>query len=146
MENTQEQYQPTQEEIEQASIEWQRESLQKAQKHLAEKGVITATIVDKESRFIAPLCAIWKMKCQKGKTYWVISGRLPTDHVEVAAAPNAREALRHFSLQWQMKAEVIMSQPSVDKTQADFANLLIHRAQGIYRLFEDESLWVNAPK
>ena len=64
-------------EAQKQSVIWQRECFQNAQKHLAEKGVIPQTVVEKESRFIAPLVAIWKFKAQNGKSYWVITGRLP---------------------------------------------------------------------
>ena len=49
-------------EAQKQSVIWQRECFQNAQKHLAEKGVIPQTVVEKESRFIAPLVAIWKFK------------------------------------------------------------------------------------
>ncbi len=135
----------TEQEREQYTQQWQRECFQNAQKHLAEKGIIPHTVVEKDSRYLAPLCAVWKLKAQDGKTYWVITGRLPTDHVEVTAASNAREALRYFSLQWQLKADQIVNAGIRDKTQLDFANLLIRRAHGLYEVYEKDELWVNEP-
>ena len=132
-------------EAQKQSVIWQRECFQNAQKHLAEKGVIPQTVVEKESRFIAPLVVIWKFKAQNGKSYWVITGRLPTDHAEASAANNAREVLRYFSMQWQMKADQLMQSGAVDKTKVDFANLLINRAHGLYELFEKEEMWQNEP-
>ncbi|WP_404340259.1 DUF4826 family protein [Pseudoalteromonas mariniglutinosa] len=127
------------------SVMWQRECFQNAQKHLAEKGVMPKTVIEKESRFIAPLVAIWKFKAENGRSYWVITGRLPSDHAEAGAAENARDALRYFSLQWQLKADQLMNSGTVDKTKADFANLLINRAHGIYELYEKEDMWRNEP-
>nr|WP_149982570.1 DUF4826 family protein [Pseudoalteromonas rhizosphaerae] len=132
-----------QEQAKQQSIAWQRECFQNAQKHLAEKGVMPKTLLEKESRFIAPLCALWKFKGQDGKSYWVITGRLPTDHALASVAENARDALRYFSLHWQLKADQIMQTGGHDKTQVDFANLLINRAHGIYEIYEKEQLWAN---
>ncbi|WP_446441110.1 DUF4826 family protein [Pseudoalteromonas sp. 1181_04] len=132
-----------QEQAKQQSIAWQRECFQNAQKHLAEKGVMPKTLLEKESRFIAPLCALWKFKGQDGKSYWVITGRLPTDHALASVAENARDALRYFSLQWQLKADQIMQIGGHDKTKVDFANLLINRAHGIYEMYEKEQLWAN---
>lgn len=129
----------------QQSVMWQRECFQNAQKHLAEKGVMPQSLIEKESRFIAPLCALWKFKAQDGKKYWVITGRLPTDHAHENAAENARDALRYFSLQWQLKADQLMQAGAGDKTKVDFANLLINRAHGIYEMYEKEELWVNEP-
>ena len=131
---------------EQQKVLWQRECFQNAQKHLAEKGIMPKTVIEKDSRFLAPLCAMWKFKAQNGKNYWVITGRLPTDHVEATAAKDARDAMRYFSLQWQLKADQIMSTGSRDKTQVDFANLLINRAHGLYEMHENEPLWAHEPK
>jgi hypothetical protein len=132
--------------LEQQQIVWQRECFQKAQKHLAEKGIMPKTVIEKESRFLAPLCALWKFKAQNGTDYWVITGRLPTDHAAASAAKDARDALRYFSLQWQLKADQIMSTQVRDKTQVDFANLLINRAHGLYEMHDNEQLWANEPK
>ena len=131
----------------QQSVMWQRECFQRAQKHLAEKGVMPKSLIEKDSRFIAPLCALWKFKSQDGKSYWVITGRLPTDHAVSSVAENARDALRYFSLQWQLKADQIMQSGGArDKTQVDFANLLVNRAHGLYEMYEKEELWLNEAK
>ncbi|WP_105254126.1 DUF4826 family protein [Pseudoalteromonas sp. T1lg75] len=124
---------------------FQRHCFETAQKHLAEKGIMPKTLVEKDSRFLAPLCAVWKFKAQNGKTYWVITGQLPADHVEVSAATTAREAIRHFSLQWQVKAEQLLSSTRLEKTQHDFAQLLINRAHGLYELYDKQELWANEP-
>lgn len=137
--------QTQQEQVQQQEMQWQRECFQSAQKHLAEKGIMPKSVLDKESRLLAPLCALWKFKAQNGKYYWVITGRLPTDHAEVSAAKDAREAMRYFSLQWQLKADQIIHNGARDKTQVDFANLLINRAHGLYEMYENEQLWANEP-
>ena len=139
----QQQSELTEEQKQQRDIQWQRECFQNAQKHLAEKGIIPNTVIDKDSRFLAPACAVWKMKAQNGKTYWVITGQLPTDHVEVVAATTARAAIKHFSYQWQLKADAILANAGHDQSQAQFANLLINRAHGLYDIAENDQLWVN---
>jgi hypothetical protein len=146
MENQPQTPQPTQAEIEAAQTQWTRESLDRANKYLAKIGIIPKSIIEKESRFLAPICAIWKVKGQNGKTYWVISGNVPTDHVEVTAASSAREAMRYFSFQWQIKADEVAKNGATDKTQIDFANLLVNRAQDLYVIYNDEKLWANEPK
>ena len=125
------------------NIAWQRESFQNAQKHLASKGIMPKTIIEKDSRYLSPFFAVWKIKSENGKIYWVISGQLPTDHIEVSAAASAREAIRYFSFHWQMKAEQIMQIGARDKTQVDFANLLVNRAHGIYEFYQKDELWKN---
>ncbi|OHU86970.1 MULTISPECIES: DUF4826 family protein [Pseudoalteromonas] len=133
----------TPQQIEELEREWQRECFQNAQKHLAEKGIIPSTVFDNESRFLAPLCAIWKMKAQNGKNYWVITGRLPTDHMEASAAKTAREAIKYFSYRWQLKADDILATSKHDETQVKFANLLVNSAHGIYEIADREQLWAN---
>ncbi|SFD06118.1 DUF4826 family protein [Pseudoalteromonas denitrificans] len=125
------------------NIAWQRETFQNAQKHLAQKGILPKTVIEKESRYLAPFFAVWKIKSENGKTYWVISGQLPTDHAEITAAVSAREAIRYFSFQWQLKADQIIKMGAKDKTQVDFANLLVNRAHSIYEFYEKDELWGN---
>ncbi|MGP4763454.1 DUF4826 family protein, partial [Klebsiella pneumoniae] len=58
---------------------WVRQQFQKANQHLVEKGILPDTVAVSESRYLPPLMAVWKMKAQERKEYWVISGDLPTD-------------------------------------------------------------------
>ncbi|KZX01939.1 hypothetical protein JL49_02985 [Pseudoalteromonas luteoviolacea] len=131
----------TEEQKQQRLVQWQRQHLQNAQKFLAEKGIITTKVVEKECRFLPPAIAIWKFKDQKGKGYWAISGQMPTDATEESAATNPRDVLRYFSFQWQIKADGIMASGVQDKTQLDFANLLVNRAHALYDLYESDKLW-----
>ncbi|WP_445766877.1 DUF4826 family protein [Rheinheimera sp.] len=134
----------TQEQIkqaEQARAEWVREQFQKANAYLASKGVLPDNVSTTESRYLPPYLAIWKLNSKNKQTYWVISGDLPTDHMLFSAAANAREAVRAFSLQWQIKAQQIIDTGTTDKTQQDFANLLINRAHNLYDMFNADELW-----
>ena len=100
----------TAEQREQAVSDWVRTQFQKANQYLAEKGILPDNVAVSESRYLTPLMAVWKITAQDRKQYWVISGDLPTDHMALSAAKDAREAVRAFSLQWQLKAEQIMNQ------------------------------------
>ncbi|MDX3773001.1 DUF4826 family protein [Chromatiaceae bacterium AAb-1] len=131
------------EQAEQQRIEWVRTQYQKANEYLAGKGIVPETVAVTESRYLPPFVAIWKLNTRNAAAYWVISGDLPTDHMAVSAAATAKEAVRAFSLQWQLKAQQIIDSGITDKTQQDFANLLINRAHGLYELFENEALWQN---
>ena len=74
-----------------------------------------------------------------------MSGDLPSDMVDVNVAKTAREAVRHFSMTWQLKAEnLIRSGATRDETQAKYANLLISRAQSLYQMQSDDKLWGEA--
>ena len=122
------------------SQQWAREQYQKATKYLAEKGYVTESVTTVESRYLVPVIAVWKLKTIDKETIWVISGDLPCDHIPFSSAPDVRESLRNFSMKWQLQAQNILNSAK-DKTQVDFANLLIHRAESLYQLFENDSLW-----
>lgn len=121
--------------------EWVRAQFQKANEYLATKGIIPDNVAVSESRYLPPFVAVWKLNTRDKKAFWVISGDLPTDHMSISAAPDAREAIRAFALHWQLKAEQIAQAGFNDKTQHDFANLLVNRAHDLYDLFDNEQLW-----
>lgn len=118
---------------------WVREQYQVATKYLADKGMVTNSVKVDDSRYLVPVLAIWKLTLLNGESYWVLCGDLPTDHSRVDVAPTAREALKHFSLKWQMQAENLLKAESDE--QNNFAELLISRAEGLYQLCENEALW-----
>lgn len=119
--------------------EWVREQYQVATKYLAEQGLVTESVVVEESRYLVPLLALWKLKALDSNYYWVICGDVPSDFSKFDAAPNAREAVRHFSYKWQLQAENLLR--AGDKEQEEFAQLLVGRAEGLYKMYEQENLW-----
>jgi hypothetical protein len=138
----------TQEHIEQAEkarAAWVREQFQKANAHLASKGILPDNVAVSESRYLPPYFAVWKLNTKDKQAYWVISGDVPTDHMALASAKNAREAVRAFSLQWQLKAQQIIDSGAKDNTQQEFAALLIKRAHGLYEMFGKDDLWQAEP-
>jgi len=80
-----------------------------------------------------------KITAIDGKKYWILCGDLPSDYSPIAVAKNAREAIKYFSLKWQMQAENLLK--IGDTEQNKYAQLLIGRADGLYKLQSDESLW-----
>ena len=131
----------TSQQIEQARAEWVRAQFQKANEYLASKGIVPDNVAASESRYLPPYMAVWKLNTKDKQSYWVISGDLPTDHLAFSAAPNARDAVRAFSMHWQLKAQQIIDAGITDKTQQDFANLLINRAHNLYDMFNEDQLW-----
>ncbi len=124
--------------------QWVREQFQRANKHLAENGVLFESVVTEESRYLAPYLAVWKIKASDNKFHWVISGDVPCDFMPYEAEKTAREAIRRFSFNWQLKSENIRRSGTTDKTQLEFADLLETRAEGLYEIQSDEKLWANA--
>jgi hypothetical protein len=124
--------------------EWVRTQFQKANRFLGEKGVIPNKVITDESRYLAPYFAIWKMESKQPtkQTFWVMSGDLPSDYVDVKVASTARDAVRHFSMMWQIKAENLhRAGATKDATQAKFADLLVSRAESLYKMQADDKLW-----
>jgi hypothetical protein len=127
---------------EQQSSEWVREQYQRANKHLAEQGVLFESVVTQESRYLAPYVAVWKIKSTEGKYYWVISGDVPADAIPYEAEKNAQDTLRAFSMRWQLQAENILQSNTNDQLRQDFAKLLITKAEMVYDLFANENNWL----
>lgn len=121
--------------------EWVRAQFQKANLFLAEKGIVMDSVAVQDSRYLPPLVAVWKINALDRQSYWVISGDLPTDHLAISAAADARQALRAFSFRWQMNAQQLIDSGAQDQTTTDYVNLLIGRAHSLYDLFENEKLW-----
>jgi hypothetical protein len=121
--------------------EWVREQFQRANKHLAENGVLFDSVVTEASRYLAPFVAVWKIKSIENKYYWVISGDVPCDFMSFEHEKTAREAIRRFSMIWQMKAESILQSGTSDPVQHDFAKLLIAKAENLYQIQADEKVW-----
>ncbi|MCP4988399.1 MAG: DUF4826 family protein [Colwellia sp.] len=119
--------------------QWIRDQYQVATKYLAQKGIVTESVKAEDSRYLVPFLALWKLTSLNGDKFWVLCGDLPSDHSSVDVATNAREAIRHFALKWQVQAENLLQ--AKNKEQTEFANLLIGRAEGLYKLYEDDSLW-----
>ncbi len=132
---------PKTELTEQEREAWVREQYQTATKFLASKGLVTDSVTVEASRYIAPLVAIWKLKTIDGSWYWVICGDLPTDSIDLNMAENAKEAMRHFSMKWQLQAENILKNEEATAEQSSYAKLLVGRAEGLYQLVNQEQLW-----
>ncbi len=123
------------------STAWVREQFQRANKHLAENGVLYDSVVTAESRYLVPYVALWKIKALDNKQYWVMSGDLPVDFTLADNAATARDAIKFFAMHWQLKAENIRQGQGNDDTQLAFANLLQSRAESLFSMQAEDQLW-----
>ncbi|WP_223270195.1 DUF4826 family protein [Colwellia sp. C1TZA3] len=119
---------------------WIREQYLKATKYLAEKGLVTESVADTESRYLIPLMAVWKINLLDKTKVWVISGDLPTDHLVLEQNEPARNVLRHFTFKWQVQADSLLK--SDVEEQVEYAKLLVNKAEGLYQLYAKDELWV----
>ncbi|MCV2883893.1 DUF4826 family protein [Aestuariibacter sp. AA17] len=120
---------------------WVREQFRKANKFLAEKGILFEAVSTDESRYLAPYVAIWKIKSIDGALFWVITGDVEPDIIPYETESNPRMALRHFSMRWQVEAENRKQAAGGDHNAIASANALITRAEGLYSLSSAEHLW-----
>lgn len=130
---------------EQETQEWIRGQYLKATKYLADKGIVTNSVSTEQCRYFIPIVSVWKLTTLENKTMWVISGEVPCDHIDASAAVDAREALRNFSMKWQLQSENILASGTREQTQIEFAQLLVKRAEGLYHLFNNDKLWLEQP-
>ena len=70
-----------------------------------------------------------------------MSGDLPADFTPEGNAPNAREAMKYFSMMWQMKAANLRASSPTDKAANELATLLETRAEGLYKIQSYDELW-----
>lgn len=120
---------------------WVREQFQKANKHLAEQGILFESVITQESRYLQPFLAIWKIVSMDKKTFWVITGEAPTDYIPASTAPSAREAVRHFALTWQLNSDNVLNDPSTDEDTREFAKAVITQAEGLFKVYEMDKVW-----
>ena len=85
---------------------------------------------------------MWEIKAKEQKVYWEISGDMLTYVALGVNDTDARDVLRYFSLQWQLKAENLeANNTQQDACQAEFVQLLRSRADSLYAFYENETLW-----
>lgn len=123
--------------------QWVREKFQAANAFLAQNGLVTERVITQESRYIAPVVALWKFSLQgMSDKVWAVSGELPTDYIDAKVAATPREALRYFCYRWQKKADSILhADTPPDAQQKSIAEEFIKNAERIYPLTEQQELW-----
>jgi len=131
---------------------WHQEEFVKVQKFCLSKGIQVKGIDQNHTKCLPPVVGAWYVNgTNKGENYWVVSGDLPTDVASAEVAPNAREVLKYFSMNWQLKAANIEDAIAEGKitgenkeTQSKFVEELVNKAEGLYHLHSDEKLWASS--
>lgn len=139
----------TDEQRQQQDLRWNQEQSIKVQKFCLSKGVQPKRLVQPKCQCLPPLLGVWYLESsEKGQDYWVISGELPTDLVDAKVADNARKAIRHFSLNWQLKAANLEAELQANKVPASLietnqklARELMVKAESLYELSINDKLW-----
>jgi hypothetical protein len=133
------------------ALAWAREKLRKAVDETIQRGVFVDQVVEAKPIWVLhEKVAVGQAResSQPDTFVWIICGDFPTDHIGSAAAATPRDALRHFALKWQMDAERYEI-PAVRKTHgwpedtdlSDLTDQLIAKADELYAIAEEDSLW-----
>ena len=131
--------------------EWHRAQQQQVADYLRRLEVFDTDITG-EWLWIIPqramLGRVWPRHGAPSPKLWVITGIVPTDHVEAGAARNVREAARHFALKWQLEAARLgdnrASSPGTGG-KVDWKELetnIAKRAEWLHDLMQDNRRWM----
>ena len=140
------------------SQQWAQAEYARAHSHLSGMGVLNGKITQSESRVLPPLVALWRCSGKldgKELELWVITGQeIPTDHLAVNVAKDARDAMRHFSMSWHLKA-ARLEQEAKDQASAssesgelrqNYIKSLTASAERLAQLVETPALWPEFQK
>ena len=130
---------------------WAREILDKAVGDLEALGIFADELVEARPVWSLPdkvMIGQIRVASEPGSFRWIICGDLPTDHISSSAAANAREAMRHFSLKWQLDAAryedpATRKQHGLDESKdwAGMTRQLVAKAEELYAIAENDGLW-----
>jgi hypothetical protein len=133
---------------------WAQDQMQAMARHLMTAGVVVKDEVKVEARWHYPfrimVAQAWGRRTPDEK-FWLIGGDVPLDHVESRAATDARAALRHFALRWQVQGARIKSgdrdvTPEAKRSElrvnwSEIGDTLARNAEFVYALADDDRNW-----
>lgn len=139
------------EERDQDVKKWGQEQAIKVQKHCLSNGIQIKGFKTDKCMSIPPTIAIWyAVSPKQGEDYWAVSGEFPTDVAPASVAKDQRDALRYFSMSWQLKAarmEDALAEGKVqfgdEETQRKIIKDLVEKAENLWALHREERLWAN---
>jgi hypothetical protein len=130
---------------------WVKNQLDSAVRELMDQGLFNSVMIEAKPAWVLPfglLIGMIREQDQRKDFDWFISGDCPTDRVHSTIASTAREAARHFSLQWQLEAKRLEDsspgEPETDSFTGQTTQQLVEKAQSLYELVEEDSLWEDS--
>lgn len=137
-----------------SAASWIRETLNRAVQEITSHGIFDGDFVEARPLWSLPgKVMIGQIRDTNGQTTfrWFICGDLPTDHVPANVASTPRDAMRHFSLKWQLgvaryedpatrQAAGMQESPGPDER----GTILAARAEELYEMVADDNLWQEA--
>lgn len=131
--------------------EWARDTLDRAVRDITSLDIIPDRMIEARPMWAVPgkvMIGQARQAHEPTQFVWFICGDLPTDTIGPAAATTPREALRHFSMKWQLDAERYRD-PATRKAHGldeskDWNAMtakLVAKAEELYVMAETEKLW-----
>ena len=128
---------------------WGRTELDKAVREILNTGIFQAARVEAGIVWMLPgavLIGQVRENIDKSAFRWIITGPdVPLDHVQGNVAENARDALKHFCLKWQLGAEKVREASVNDPDTGDHyrakADQLAKQAEDLYEIAEADQFW-----
>jgi len=117
--------------------EWTKQRLDAAVRELTNQGRFNSMTVEAKTAWVLPFVLLIgriREQGQSGGFEWFICGDAPMTLVHSSLAATPRDAARHFSLQWQLDSAHL----------GDAGQDLVKKAEALYELVEDSSLWPQA--
>jgi len=130
--------------------DWLKEQMEVMSRHVYTSGLISTEATGLCVWSVPHLVFLGKIwaKDDDSMKYWVLSGLdLPTDHIEEGLATTPREAVRHFSMKWQLqsaKVSELGEEGDGSATGTDWrkiAGSLQSNAEALYTLVGRDELW-----
>ena len=142
-------------ETREALEKWVKNQLNSCVNELIDQGAFSSVMVEAKPAWVFPfgiLIGMVREQDQKQEFDWFITGDFPTARVHSTVASTAREAARHFALQWQLEAKKLEDSADDDLSTENLFGIdtkqsvddLVKRAQSLYELVEEDSLWQEA--
>ena len=130
---------------------WAKEALDEAVKEMMTRGIVRSMLIEAKPIWALPyeiMIGQVRETHEQTKSFWVIGGDVPIDHVETTVASTPREAARHFALKWQLDAARYKDPAVQTELGAELKDSwerlgerLARKAEALFELVEDDNLW-----
>lgn len=118
---------------------WVRKQLDDAVEGLINANVFDAALIEVKPAWVLPSRILIGKAREQGDPAdfrWFICGEVRLDHIPADTAFTPREAMRHFSMKWQLDASNLADEAS---------DTLAEDAEALYSLAEDDRFWSQHP-
>ncbi len=123
---------------------WTATQLKRVLSYCSNRGWDLLHISGSQSCTLENALALWQVifsSNNKSKSAWIITGDLPIDIIPFNNAPNARDALLHFSKKFLSKAQLLKERPARKEETHQQIELFVKAAADLLVLYHEDSVW-----